>query len=43
MNRQLFLLLVAGALTIGAAAAQTPYAGMQLGRSRRFPTGKLPT
>jgi hypothetical protein len=29
MNRQLFLLLVAGALTIGAAAAQTPYAGMQ--------------
>jgi hypothetical protein len=29
MNRQPFLLLVAGALTIGAAAAQTPYAGMQ--------------
>jgi hypothetical protein len=30
MNRPPFLLLlVAGALTIGAAAAQTPYAGMQ--------------
>src|SRR4030081_3756596 len=29
MNRQLFLLLVAGALTIGASLAQTPYAGMQ--------------
>jgi len=30
MNRQPFLLLVAGALTVGAAAAQTPYAGMQI-------------
>jgi hypothetical protein len=29
MNHQPFLLLVAGALTIGAVAAQTPYAGMQ--------------
>jgi hypothetical protein len=29
MNRQSFLLFVAGALTIGAAAAQTPYAGLQ--------------
>jgi hypothetical protein len=29
MHRQSFLLFVAGALTIGAAAAQTPYAGLQ--------------
>ncbi len=29
MTRQPFFLLVAGALTIGAAAAQTPYAGLQ--------------
>jgi hypothetical protein len=30
MNRQPFLLLMAGVLTIGAAAAQTPYAGRQV-------------
>jgi hypothetical protein len=30
MNHQPFLLLVAGALTIGAAAAQAPYAGLQV-------------
>ncbi|MGZ3342379.1 MAG: Spy/CpxP family protein refolding chaperone [Reyranella sp.] len=30
MNRLPFLLLLAGALTIGAAAAQTPYAGQQV-------------
>src|SRR5260370_28542338 len=29
MERRRFLLLVGGALTIGVAAAQTPYAGLQ--------------